>query len=183
MRLLMTRFSDLFKLLLKSAFSIGLILTLSGFGTQAQVAGWTDFQICKASVIPQDFMTSAGNQEVFNQLKTRSLDCSIYMPLIMTEKSKKEADSQRDRENVNNSSGACLKNMGGQLFCAPPGGSALKDLVGQIVCGPGQCVVDNVNQIKCSTQEGGSAGLNYGQAVCIGGCIRASTAYCQRPTR
>ena len=78
--------------------------------------------------------------------------------------------------------GGCINNSIGQVICAPPGGGIQKNSIGQVVCGPGQCVVDSIGQVKCSSQSGGGAMTNnIGQVVCVGGCVQASTSYCETP--
>lgn len=76
--------------------------------------------------------------------------------------------------------GGCAQNSIGQVLCAPPGGGAQINSIGQVMCGPGQCVVNLIGQVYCSSQAAGSAAVNsIGQPVCVGGCVLGSASYCQ----
>lgn len=78
--------------------------------------------------------------------------------------------------------GGCTQDSIGRVICAPPGGGAQTDSIGRVVCGPGQCVVDPIGRVVCSSQSGGGAMIdNIGRAVCVGGCVQASPSYCQTP--
>jgi hypothetical protein len=78
--------------------------------------------------------------------------------------------------------GRCVQNAIGQVICAPPGGGVQVNSIGQVLCGPGQCVIDSIGQVYCSSQPGGGAAVNnIGQPVCVGGCVRGSSSYCQTP--
>ena len=78
--------------------------------------------------------------------------------------------------------GGCTQNSIGQVVCAPPGGGVQTNSIGQVVCGPGQCLVNSIGQVMCSSQPGGGAMTNsIGQVVCVGGCVQASPSYCQSP--
>jgi hypothetical protein len=77
---------------------------------------------------------------------------------------------------------SCIKNTFGQILCAPPNGSAQLNAFGQVVCGPGECVVNSLGQILCSSRPGGGAIINqFGQAACVGGCVQASPSFCRVP--
>lgn len=80
--------------------------------------------------------------------------------------------------------GGCLKSTTGKIFCSPPNGGIMMSSTHKIVCGPGQCIMDSVAQIVCSSQSGGYVTRNLaGQVVCTGGCEAASQAKCQIPQK
>ena len=75
----------------------------------------------------------------------------------------------------------CTKDNLGHVVCAPAGGVAVKDLW-EVVCAPGQCVVDNLGNLRCSSEKGGGASRdNLGIPVCVGKCINPSKEYCEKP--
>jgi len=74
----------------------------------------------------------------------------------------------------------CAQNNVGHIVCAPPGGSIMTNKDGVVVCGRGQCVVNKVGIILCSSQTGGTASLTtMGEAVCSGKCVSASQTTCK----
>ena len=78
----------------------------------------------------------------------------------------------------------CLKSTTGKIYCSPPNGGIMMSSTHQIVCGPGQCIMDSVAQIVCSSQPGGYVSRNLaGQVVCTGGCEDASQSKCQVPKK
>ena len=80
--------------------------------------------------------------------------------------------------------GGCLKSTTGKTYCAPPNGGIMMNSTHQIVCGSGQCIMDSVTKIVCSSQPGGYVTRNLaGQVVCTGGCEDASQSKCQVPVK
>ena len=78
----------------------------------------------------------------------------------------------------------CLKSTTGKIYCSPPNGGIMMSSTHQIVSGPGQCIMDSVAQIVCSSQPGGYISRNLaGQVVCTGGCEAASQSKCQVPKK
>ena len=78
--------------------------------------------------------------------------------------------------------GSCVLDSAGEAICAPAGGGLKSDSSGEAVCGPGQCLSDSLGQVKCARQPGGGAMVNSkGKIVCVGGCILATSFYCQVP--
>lgn len=70
----------------------------------------------------------------------------------------------------------------GELICPPPSGGLMTDINGSTVCGPGYCARDSYGKVKCSSLPGGSADLDqYGNVVCVGGCVDGATSYCVAP--
>ena len=65
------------------------------------------------------------------------------------------------------------------VICPPPDGELVVDRWGETVCGIGWCAVDAAGKVKCSKVPGGAAILDqYGQSLCVGGCMEASEALC-----
>ena len=80
--------------------------------------------------------------------------------------------------------GGCLKSTTGKIYCAPPNGGIMMSSTHKIVCGPGQCIMDSVAKIICSSQPGGYVTRNLaGQVVCTGGCEEAAQSKCQVPQK
>ncbi len=80
--------------------------------------------------------------------------------------------------------GRCMADINGEIRCSTPGGGIMLDRYRMPVCGPGQCMADRVGDIVCSSTARGSAATNInGEAVCIGGCVPASTAACATPAQ
>ena len=78
----------------------------------------------------------------------------------------------------------CLSLIDSSLLCPPPLGSVLVDQMGNFVCGPGQCAVDSRGKVMCSSKPGGAVALNMrGEVLCVGGCVMATNAMCERPTK
>lgn len=78
----------------------------------------------------------------------------------------------------------CLKSTTGKIYCSPPNGGIMMSSTHQIVCGPGQCIMDSVAKIVCSSQPGGYVSRNLaGQVVCTGGCEDAAQSKCQVPIK
>ena len=76
--------------------------------------------------------------------------------------------------------GECVADQYKKIFCGPQGGSAVKDRYGTVVCGVGQCVTSHFDQVWCSKEPGGGAVLDsLKEAQCLGGCERATAAYCE----
>jgi hypothetical protein len=76
--------------------------------------------------------------------------------------------------------GGCTQDALGRVICAPPGGGAQTDSLGRVLCGPGQCVVDALGRVYCSSQPSGGAAVDaLGRPVCVGGCVPGSSSYCQ----
>ena len=66
----------------------------------------------------------------------------------------------------------CAENSIGQVICAPPGGGAAANAIGQVVTGPGECIMDSIGRVMCSSQSGGGAALDsLGRVVCADGCV------------
>ena len=58
----------------------------------------------------------------------------------------------------------------------------MTDINGSTVCGPGYCARDSYGKVKCSSLPGGLADLDqYGNVVCVGGCVDGATSYCVAP--
>ena len=80
--------------------------------------------------------------------------------------------------------GQCIMDRHGEPVCSGPDGSVRIDRGGDVACGRGDCVMDIHGEIMCSTEPRGSVALDrYREAVCTGGCQKASAAYCVRPRR
>lgn len=80
--------------------------------------------------------------------------------------------------------GQCILDRYGEPGCSGPDGSVQIDRAGDVVCGRGACLMDIHGEIMCSTEPRGSVALDrYREAVCTGGCEKASAAYCVRPRR
>ena len=80
--------------------------------------------------------------------------------------------------------GSCLKDIHDEVRCSPPDGGIFLDRYRNAVCGPGQCIVDRLGEVMCSREAKGSAALDRtGDAVCTGGCVRASAASCAKPSK
>lgn len=78
---------------------------------------------------------------------------------------------------------SCAKDGQGRVSCAPPGGTAVPTING-VACGLGQCLVDGLGRVYCSSTKGGGASLdNLGRPVCVGGCVPASPMNCQAPSK
>lgn len=80
---------------------------------------------------------------------------------------------------ASNAQSNCLTDTLGKQFCSPPLGTAIKTLINGIVCAPGECKVDDLGRIKCSSISGGGVAKNdLGQLYCLGGCINPSGSIC-----
>lgn len=67
------------------------------------------------------------------------------------------------------------------LICPPANGGVVTDKEGNYVCGPGWCMVDAAGKAKCSKIPGGAAIPDqYGNAICVGGCMDASESICEQ---
>ena len=83
---------------------------------------------------------------------------------------------------------ACFASMGCYydrnpdiVVCPPPNGGIAADPDVKFVCGIGWCAVDVKGNIKCSKVPGGAAVTDqYGNALCVGGCMDAVPSLCQR---
>jgi hypothetical protein len=80
--------------------------------------------------------------------------------------------------------GSCLKDIHDEVRCSPADGGIFLDRYKNAVCGPGQCIVDRLGEVMCSREARGSAALDRtGDAVCTGGCVRASADACVKPSK
>ena len=80
--------------------------------------------------------------------------------------------------------GSCLKDIHDDVRCSPADGGIFLDRYKNAVCGPGQCIVDRLGEVMCSREARGSAALDRtGDAVCTGGCVRASADACVKPSK
>jgi hypothetical protein len=67
------------------------------------------------------------------------------------------------------------------VVCPPPNGGIAADTEQNFVCGVGWCTVDVAEKVKCSQVPGGAAIVDqYGNALCVGGCMDAIPSLCRR---
>jgi len=65
------------------------------------------------------------------------------------------------------------------IKCSPVDGGIAPDFYGKPVCGAGSCVRDLRSETYCSRTPAGAAALSInGEAVCTGGCVKASASLC-----
>ncbi len=75
---------------------------------------------------------------------------------------------------------ACFKTPEG-LVCPPPQGGIARDTRGLLLCGPGQCARDRNGQVKCSSVPGGEVITDWGEVLCVGGCVEGRMSDCVAP--
>ena len=75
---------------------------------------------------------------------------------------------------------ACLKTPDG-LVCPPPQGGMARDSRGLLLCGPGLCLRDKSGQVTCSSRPGGEVIADWGEVLCVGGCVEGRMSDCVTP--
>ena len=67
------------------------------------------------------------------------------------------------------------------FICPLPDGELVINSDGEEVCGFGWCAVDAAGRVRCSKVPGGAAVVDqYGNALCVGGCMEARADLCRR---